>query len=350
MRDQPSAGATTDGQETLDKITSGKSTPDVPAPSAGEGVDWAAVAAKVQSTVVAIRASNVQLGEGGEGSGVIIDSEKGYVVTNNHVVADMDQLSIVMADGRVFEAKVLGADPTTDLAVLQFVSPPDDLVQASLGDSSKLSVGEPVMAVGNPFGYDNTVTTGIVSALNRPVTTSAAGSAAANEQVVSNAIQIDAAVNPGNSGGPLFNAKGEVVGINSSIAADPSSQSSTGTFFGLAFAIPVNVAKVIAPQLVEDGKAVHPLLGVTSNDAEATVSGQTRRGAQVQQVTPGSAAESAGLKAGDVIYAVNDNPISGTYSLTAWIRSLEPGSRVKLSIVRDGKPLDVEATLTEREN
>ena len=332
------------------QIQSGKNTPQVTSNVTGPSTDWVAVAQQVKPTVVAIQTGIEATGEGAQGSGVIINSQEGYVVTNNHVVADADQIGVVLSDGRLFDATLLGADPSTDLAVIQLMDPPDDLVESSFGDSSQVQVGDPVMAVGNPLGLDNTVTVGIVSALNRPVRTVQVGSSvAAGEEVLTNAIQVDAAINPGNSGGPLFNRSGQVIGINSSIATISSDFMQSGSI-GLGFAIPINLVSNIASQLVENGTAVHPLLGVTSDNSVTEVDGQLRAGAEIQSVSSGSPADAAGLLEGDVIYAVDSVPITGMISLTATIRSYQPGATVKLSVSRDGEGVELEATLTTREN
>lgn len=297
--------------------------------------DWEKVAEAVRPSVVAIK---VQISGGeAEGSGVIVDT-KGHILTNNHVVADAQQggISVTLSDGRVFDATVAGTDPTTDLAVITLTNPPSDLVPAVLGDSSKVVVGEPVMAVGNPLGLSSTVTTGIVSALDRPVSTSDGSSQA----VVTNAIQIDAAINPGNSGGPLFNAQGEVVGITSSIASLSQSSGS----IGLGFAIPSNLANRIGAELLADGTASHAFLGVELTDGEATADGVTRMGAQIHSVSPGTPAASAGLKAGDVIVAIDGNPVSGAESLTGYVRALAAGQSATLTVVRDGKSFTVDVT------
>jgi putative serine protease PepD len=254
---------------------------------------------------------------------------------------------IIASDGRIFEAEVMGTDPTTDLAVLKIKSPPADLKESKLGDSGSVVVGEPVMAVGNPLGYDNTVTTGIVSALSRPVTTVAQGMSG-NEAVVTNAIQVDAAINPGNSGGPLFNSQGEVIGINSSIATLDQTGSQTAGSIGLAFAIPSNLVKNVATQLIEQGEADHPFLGVTPTDKAVSFDGQMRAGAQVDLVQSGSAAEEAGLRKGDVVLSLDGNPITGASSLTAWVRSYLPGDKVTLEVLRGSQLLEIEATLKSR--
>jgi putative serine protease PepD len=305
-----------------------------------ENPDWQAVASAVQASVVAIQVTTSQ--GGAEGSGVIVD-DAGHIVTNNHVVAGAqdDKVQVTLTDGRIFTADVVGTDPTTDLAVIKLEDAPDDLSPATLGDSSEVTVGDPVMAVGNPLGLANTVTTGIVSALDRPVSTTESGS----ETVVTNAIQIDAAVNPGNSGGPLFDAQGRVIGITSSIATT-SSQSGS---IGLGFAIPVSLADMIAGQLIEDGTAEHAFLGVGLSDGTATADGVTRSGAQVQSVTSGSPAADAGLQEGDVIVAIDGKAVAGAESLTGYVRAYPSGAEVTLTLVRGSASQEVDVTLAVRE-
>jgi putative serine protease PepD len=311
----------------------------LPVSSAGQP-DWQAVADAVRPSVVAIA---VQSAAGsGEGSGVIID-DAGNILTNDHVVNDAQQVRVTLADGRVFKAEVVGTDPTTDLAVIRLVDPPDDLVPAVIGDSDAVAVGASVMAVGNPLGLDSTVTTGIVSALDRPVST---GSLSGSEPVVTNAIQVDAAINPGNSGGPLFNAAGEVIGITSSIAT-LSGGASSGSI-GLGFAIPGNLAERIAGELIADGTAEHAFLGVSLSDGTATSDGSTRLGAVVEDVSDGSPAADAGLQAGDVVVAIDDDPVSGALSLTAFVRERATDDTVALTVVRDGETLKVPVTLAAR--
>lgn len=309
-----------------------------------ENPDWTAVTSAVQESVVAIQVESQ--GGGAEGSGVVLDSE-GHVLTNNHVVAGAQTVQVTLSDGRVYEADIVGTDPTTDLAVVQLTDPPSDLKPAKFADSSDVVVGEPVMALGNPLGLANTATTGIVSALDRPVTASAEDG---SDQVVTNAIQIDAAVNPGNSGGPLFNASGEVIGITSSIATLSSGMSSGGSgSIGLGFAIPSNQATQIGDQLKADGSAEHAFLGVSLQDATATADDVTRRGAGVVEVTPDSPAGEAGIQQGDVIVAIDGAPVNGSASLTAFVREKVAGDESVLTVVRDGKTQEITVTLAVKE-
>jgi putative serine protease PepD len=310
--------------------------------SSNDNPNWPAVAAAVSPSVVAIETT---LSNGAaEGSGMILDVQ-GHVLTNNHVVdqAQGNQVQVTLADGRVYTADIVGTDATTDLAVVLIKDPPSGLVPVALGDSSKLVVGDSVLAVGNPLGLANTVTTGIVSALNRPVTASDGQS---TSSVVTNAIQIDAAINPGNSGGPLFNAQGQVVGITSSIAT--MTGSSTSGSIGLGFAIPINLAKNISGQLISTGSAQHAFLGVTLVDGDATADGVTRRGALVETVSSGSPADTAGLKVNDVIVAINGMATNGSESLTAFVRQFSAGDAVALTVVRGGQAMQITATLAVR--
>jgi putative serine protease PepD len=309
-----------------------------------ENPNWTSVTSAVQESVVAIQVESQ--GGGAEGSGVVLDSE-GRILTNNHVVADASTVQVTLSDGRVFEADIVGTDPATDLAVVQLSDPPSDLKPAKFGDSSGVVVGEPVMALGNPLGLANTATTGIVSALDRPVTASAEDG---SDQVVTNAIQIDAAVNPGNSGGPLFNASGEVIGITSSIATLSGGMASGGSgSIGLGFAIPSDLATQIGDQLKEDGTAEHAFLGVSLQDATATADDVTRRGAGVVEVTPDSPAGEAGIEQGDVIVAIDGDAVNGSASLTAFVREKQAGDESVLTVVRDGSTEEVTVTLAVKQ-
>ncbi|KGM14840.1 hypothetical protein N867_14965, partial [Actinotalea fermentans ATCC 43279 = JCM 9966 = DSM 3133] len=333
--DAPAAVASVD-----DAARSAAKTVDpAPVTSTADRPDWQAVAEAVRPSVVAIQVST---GSGqGEGSGVVVD-ESGRILTNDHVVGDAREIAVTLMDGRVYGAELVGTDPTTDVAVIRLVDPPDDLVAASIGDSDSVAVGEPVMAVGNPLGLDSTVTTGIVSAVDRPVST---GSPTGGEPVVTNAIQVDAAINPGNSGGPLFDASGRVVGITSSILTTSRSSGS----IGLGFAIPVNLAERVATELVQNGSAEHAFLGVTLGDGHGTADGATRVGAVVGQVGQDSPAAQAGLAKDDVVVALDGEAVSGAESLTAQVRERAPGDVVTLTVVRGGKTLELDVTLGTRE-
>ncbi|HET7476107.1 MAG TPA: trypsin-like peptidase domain-containing protein [Dermatophilaceae bacterium] len=320
--------------------------------AAANAPDWAATAAAVAPSVVAITVESDQ--GSGQGSGVIFDSA-GHIVTNNHVVSGAGSgaaLTVTLNDSRSYPATVVGTDPATDLAVIKLRTVPKDLKPISLGNDNDLSVGDPVMAVGNPLGLAGTVTTGIVSALNRPVTTQAqeqptdpfGRQSAAADTVVTNAVQTSAAINPGNSGGALVDANGLLVGINSSIAQLGGTGGQGGNI-GIGFAIPVNEAKSIADQLIKSGKAEHAFLGVSSQDATVKDGGASRAAAQLTAVTPGSAAAQAGLQAGDSIVAVDGEPIDGSLSLVAQIRERSVGTQAKLTVIRDGQRQDVTVTL-----
>ncbi|WP_245634589.1 S1C family serine protease [Janibacter limosus] len=324
----------------------------VPVSSASKtNPDWNAVTAAVSPSVVAITVKSGS--SGGEGSGVIIDGS-GHVLTNHHVVSgagDDAQITVTLADGSTYAATVAGEDASTDLAVVTITDPPQGLRPITMGSSQGLTVGDPVMAVGNPLGLAGTVTTGIVSALNRPVTTSASESGGqdpfAQQQaspVVTSAIQTSAAVNPGNSGGALVDAAGRLVGINSSIATLGGSGGQSGSI-GIGFAIPVDEAQWIAEQLIEDGSAEHALLGVTPVDGSAKVGSATRSGAQVRSVSDGSAADKAGLREGDLIVGVDDTGINSAESLVGMIHAQRIGSTVSLSVIRDGQEQTIKATL-----
>ncbi|HNQ06110.1 MAG TPA: trypsin-like peptidase domain-containing protein [Tetrasphaera sp.] len=308
--------------------------------------DWTATAATVTPSVVAI-SLQVQ-GGSAQGSGVVIDSS-GHILTNNHVVdgAVEGTIEVTLADGRKYPATVAGTDPSTDLAVITVKNPPSDMKAIAMGDSDALKVGDPVMAVGNPLGLASTVTTGIVSALNRPVTTGDSQAQYGQQQtepVYTNAIQTSAAINPGNSGGALVDADGKLIGINSSIA---STGSNSGNI-GIGFAIPVVEAQAIATQLIASGKAQHAYLGVTLRDGEATDGSATRAGAQVGEVSPNTPAQAAGLQAGDVVIAVDGTPVESRDSLIAKIRAEQVGSTVKLTVIRGGARQDVSVTLAVR--
>ncbi|HYN28741.1 MAG TPA: trypsin-like peptidase domain-containing protein [Dermatophilaceae bacterium] len=316
---------------------------------------WTATAASVAPSVVSI---SVEAEQGsGQGSGVVID-DKGHVVTNNHVVsagAGGGTLTVTLYDGRAYDATIVGTDPSTDLAVLLLKNPPKDLKPIAFGNSDEVRVGDPVMAVGNPLGLAGTVTTGIVSALNRPVSTSAEDSSGtpgqSTEPVVTNAIQTSAAINPGNSGGALVNGSGQLIGINSSIATLGSTGGTGGASggnIGIGFAIPVNETRTIASQLIEDGTAEHAYLGVTPRDGTASDGSSKRAGAEITSVAPGTPAAEAGLRNGDVVIAVDGQRVDSALSLVANIRQRSVGDEVELTVLRDGKEQTLTATLTAR--
>ena len=318
----------------------------VPA-SNSSGTDWTDVAAAVSPAVVTIQTQGAS--SGGTGSGVIYDAQ-GDIVTNYHVIASVlggGQIQVTLADGRLYSAKVVGHDKTTDLAVIRLDNPPSNLTVARFASSANLEVGAPVMAIGAPLGLSNTVTTGIVSALNRPVEvsmdedSSSQDSQASSDLVVTNAIQIDASINPGNSGGPLFDATGAVIGINSSIKSLSSSSDGQAGSIGLGFAIPSDLVVSIADQLIASGTASHGMLGVTVKAATTTVGSDTYVGAEVQDVSAGSGASAAGIRAGDVIVKVEGQEVTSPKQLIGYVRRYKAGDTVTMTIVRDGQTQDV---------
>ncbi|WEV60026.1 trypsin-like peptidase domain-containing protein [Bifidobacterium sp. ESL0728] len=330
-------------------ITSNKSGSGTATVKGGQAPDWAGVSSQVSNSVVSI---TTQVSQGiAKGSGAILDT-KGHVVTNNHVVSGGQNIQVTLSNGQMYKASIVGADNTTDLAVIQLQGAPNDLKPVQFADSSKLAVGENVMAVGNPLGYDDTATTGIVSALNRPVSVMDDN----NSEIVTNAVQIDAAINPGNSGGPTFNAAGQVIGINSSIASASSSSGQSGSI-GIGFAIPSNLVKRVADQIVSKGSVEHAMLGVTIKSANVESDGITRGGAQIttpstggSAVVKGSPADKAGLKADDTVVAFNGQAVGSSSALLGYVRAASLGDKVKLTIVRGGKTMDVDVTLDQKES
>ncbi|WP_235591298.1 MULTISPECIES: S1C family serine protease [Corynebacterium] len=297
-----------------------------------------ATAAKVLPAVVSIEA--LGLTSAAEGSGSII-SPDGYVLTNHHVVAGAErggQLRVSMNDGSKHEAEFISSDANTDVAIIK-IKDVNDLPFLQFGDSDAVAVGQEVVAVGSPLGLNATVTSGIVSAKNRPVRASQEG----GESSLIDAIQTDAAVNPGNSGGPLVDINGNLIGMNSMIASLSSSGSSEAGSIGLGFAIPSNFAKRMADQLINKGEVKHPTLGVK---VDARDSGD---GARIVEVEPGSPAEEAGLNAGDLVTRVNDRRIENSDSLIAAARSQDFGAKVTLEVSNgEGKdPRQVEVTLSD---
>lgn len=269
------------------------------------------------------------------GSGVVINAEKGYVVTNNHVVDNADKIQVRLYDGRKYDAKVIGKDPRTDVALIQLIDF-KNLTAIKIADSEQLRVGDYTVAIGNPYGLGQTATSGIVSALGR---------SGLNIENYENFIQTDAAINRGNSGGALVNLNGELIGLNTAILAPD------GGNIGIGFAIPSNMVKNLTAQLVEFGDVKRGELGITgtelNSDLAQAMKVDAQRGAFISQVRPKSAADEAGIKAGDVILTLNDKPISSFAALRAQVGSLPIGSKVKLGLLREGKPLTVEVTLQQ---
>ncbi|WP_286967656.1 MULTISPECIES: S1C family serine protease [Arsenicicoccus] len=319
--------------------------------------DWKATAQAVSPSVVSI---SVQSGSsGGEGSGVILD-DQGHIVTNNHVVGEIGsgaQIVVTLDDQRAYQAKVVGLDPSTDLAVIKLQGDVKGLKPIAIGNSDQIAVGAPVMAVGNPLGLSGTVTTGIVSALNRPVSTDQSSQGQqdgglfgqqAADPVVTNAIQTSAPINPGNSGGALVNADGQLIGINSSIASMGSSTGGQAGSIGIGFAIPVNEVNSITDQLIKNGKAQHAFMGVSSKPAMVKDGGGQRVAAVIANVVSGSPADKAGLKTQDAIIAIDDEPVTGSLALVAQVRERTVGDTAKVTYLRGGERREVQITFAEK--
>ncbi len=320
------------------------------------------VAAEAMPSIVTLDVSGDQAG--GSGSGVII-SEDGYIITNAHVVTVGGQeadpsIRVTTSDGRLWPSEIIGTDPVSDVAVIK-IDTGFPLTPIPLGDSSALNVGDDTVAIGAPLGLANTVTLGIVSALNRSITVGSSetdgegpgqfdfdlpfGQPNSNTSVSLPVIQTDASINPGNSGGALLNARGELIGINVAIASNTTNGQGAGSI-GLGFAIPSNYAMRVANELIANGSASHGLLGATVTDSaynpDAVVSG-----ALIDSVTPGGAADAAGLRAGDVVTQFNGHPITNRIDLTAQVRTLPGGTETSLTYVRGGQSVTVKVTLGE---
>ncbi|MEX5412835.1 serine endoprotease DegQ [Atlantibacter hermannii] len=269
----------------------------------------------------------------GLGSGVIIDAAKGYVLTNNHVINQAQKISVQLNDGREFDAKLIGGDDQSDIALLQLQNA-TNLTQINVADSDALRVGDFAVAVGNPFGLGQTATSGIISALGR---------SGLNLEGLENFIQTDASINRGNSGGALLNLNGELIGINTAILAPG------GGSVGIGFAIPSNMAQTLATQLIQSGEIKRGLLGIKGTEMSADLAKafnlNVQRGAFVSEVLPNSGSAKAGIKSGDVIVSLNGKTLSSFAELRSRIATTAPGTKVKLGLLRDGKPLDVEVTL-----
>jgi S1-C subfamily serine protease len=294
-----------------------------------------AVVAKVRPSVVQV---NVVTSNGkGLGSGVIIDS-RGYIITNNHVIATAQSIQVVLYDGMSFPAQLIGTDPLDDLAVLK-VTPTSKLIAATFGDSSKVRVGQEVLAIGNPLGITQTVTDGIISALDRTVST------------IPDAIQTDAAINPGNSGGALVDLQGNLIGIPTLSAIDPQFQTPAN---GVGFAIPSNRVQLIASQLITSGKVTHTgriALGIKMTNVDAALAAQNSlsvtSGVLITKIAPNGPASEAGLKAGDVMVQVGQHAVTDVVSLREALVTLKPGENVAVKIYRGSKQMTVNVTLGE---
>ncbi|MEQ8797539.1 MAG: DegQ family serine endoprotease [Gammaproteobacteria bacterium] len=270
------------------------------------------------------------------GSGVIVDAKRGLILTNNHVIANADQITVTLRDGRHLEAEVVGTDPETDVAVIKV--PADNLTAIKTTDSNNISVGDFVVAIGNPFGLGQTVTSGIVSALSR---------SGLGIEGYEDFIQTDASINPGNSGGALVNLRGELVGINTAIF------SQTGGNIGIGFAIPINLALQIMEQLLETGEVKRAFLGVSMQDISpelAEAFGLKRQtGAIINQVLEGSPADKAGIKAGDIVLSVDDKKIRNAEDLRNRVGLLPVGKKVRMTILRDGKERKLTVDVSENQ-
>ncbi len=302
------------------------------------------IAKKVGPAVVGI--ANFQMSSGllggrslsevGSGSGFVIDAQNGYILTNYHVIDQAQKLVVSLADGRNLEAKPIGGDSRTDLAIIK-ISDTKNLTAVQFGDSTKLQVGEPVVAIGNPGGQEfaRSVTTGVVSATNRILNLQGESSF--------NLIQTDAAINPGNSGGPLVNYGGQVIGINSAKNQEPG-------FEGMGFAIPISDALPTIQQLIQKGYASHPALLVSIDsryNAEYAAQQGWPEGAYIAKVSPGGPADKAGIQNGDIISKVNGTPIRNSSELTHELFKYKAGDKVSVTIFRNGKTTDVQVVLTE---
>ena len=283
---------------------------------------------------------------GGQGSGFVYDAQ-GHIVTNNHVVEGARQIVVTFADGRQEPAELVGTDPDSDLAIIRVNVPANELSPIALADSDQLKVGQFVIAIGNPFGLSGTMTTGIISSLDRELNGS--------QYIIPDVIQTDAAINPGNSGGPLLDLQGRVIGVNSAIRSASNSSS------GIGFAVPANIVQAVAPQLIGSGSVSHPWLGIsggslTPNGAEQLGLSAGTSGVIVSTVSPGGPAASAGLRGGnaqglggDIITAVNDHAVTGIEDLVGYlVQHTVVGETITLQIIRDGSSLSLPLTLGAR--
>lgn len=318
-------------------------------------VNWVTgVAAKSMKSVVTISVGSANAA--GSGSGVIV-TEDGYILTNTHVVtldgaAAKAAISVKTSDGRVYRASLVGTDPTNDLAIIKINGSFTPIVYA---DSDQLNVGDSVVAIGAPLGLEETVTTGVISALNRTIQVASAAVPDGSLQLWNGqgaapislrVIQTDAAINPGNSGGALLNANGELIGINVAIASTGSSGSSQSGSIGVGFSIPSNIAKRIAGELMKTGTASHALLGALVSDAADSANAASfSAGAKVEDLTAGGAAEQGGVKVGDIVTSFNGKPITSASELTAAVRLEPANSKATLTVTRGAESLTINVTL-----
>jgi putative serine protease PepD len=333
LDDEAASGGTGGGSATTSQVVD---TPDSPATDGSVE----AVANKVLPSVVKIDVAGAE--GAGSGSGIVLSSD-GEILTNDHVVAvagDGGTITVSFNDGSTAPAEILGTDALTDTAVIK-AEGVSDLTPATIGKSGDLAVGQGVVAIGSPFGLDSTVTSGIVSALDRPVNV---GSDDQGNSTTYPAIQTDAAINPGNSGGALVDLNGNVVGINSSIRSAATSSGEAGSI-GLGFAIPMDEILPIVDQMRNGETPTHARMGISVSDASGQQGAEVVPGAQVQDVTAGSSADDAGIAAGDVITKIDDHLITGADSLVATIRSYRPGDEVTVTYVQDGATKTVDLQL-----
>lgn len=289
----------------------------------------------------------------GSGSGSIIDT-KGHILTNHHVVADAQKLEVTLADGSKWPAKLIGSDPDNDLAIIKINAPKEKLKVIPMGDSRNLKIGQKVLAIGNPFGLERTLTTGVISSLGRTIRSE-------DGYLIEDVIQTDAAINPGNSGGPLLNSEGEIIGINSAII------SPSGGSVGIGFAIPVNTAKRVIPELIAKGYVSYPWIGATIQSLIPEVAKylnlKIERGAMIAEVVKGGPADKAGIRGGnqriqvgnmivivggDIVVRVNQQEVKTHDDLIRYIREKRPGDTILLKIYRKGNLIDIKVTLGER--
>jgi putative serine protease PepD len=322
-----------DSTATASQVTVTSAAPAASSSSSTVGEIYKRSAAAVVEITVTSAGQASQLGGSGgtqqaQGSGFVYDTD-GHVITNQHVVDGAESVSVKFADGKTYSAKVVGADPSTDLAVIDVDAPASALKPLELADSSAVEVGDGVIAIGSPFGLEQTVTTGIVSALHRQITSP-------NNFSIDDAIQTDAAINHGNSGGPLLDMNGDVIGVNSQIESD------SGGNDGVGFAVPSDTISRIVGALIDDGSVEHAYLGVAIDDSSGT------SGASLAEVRSGTPAARAGLRTGDVVTKFGGTSVGSADELRRLVDSKQPGDQIELTVERNGKTQTVNVTLGTR--